>query len=207
VIDLARLDAVRLTVAEVLGGGFDEERFVAVYDRLYQPKYHYLTADNQDYLAYISLMVMGDVIPADEFWNIVEAGHLTGLTQFVTVCESRRSRMPRGLALAHREVVSNLRLGDPTPFKSFRYREFSTTVARMDCLPEDTSRGDLLAREIVITEEVACVVKRLADRGALVFATSDKPDEASYPPEGVSSSVTSSPIHRVVMRIVGGDNR
>ncbi len=205
VIDLARLDAVRLTVEEVLGGAFDEEGFTAVYGRLYQPKYHYLTADNQDYLAYISLMVMGDVVPTGEFWDVVEAGHLSGITQFVTLCEARQVRMPGGLALVHREVVSNLRRGDPTPFKSFRYREFTTTVARMDHLPEDTARDDLLAGEIVITEEVARVVRGLGDRGVLVFATSDKPDEASNPPAALSPSAMSRPIHRVVMRIVGGD--
>jgi hypothetical protein len=210
VIDQARVDAVRLTVEEVLGGRFDEERFMAVYGRLYSPTYHHLTADNQDYLAYISLMVMGDVLPSGEFWAQLEAGHLTGFTQFVTLCESRRARMPEGLATVHAEVVGNMRRGDPTPFKSFRYREFATTVARMDCLPDDTPRGDLLAREIVITAEVARAVQRLAQRGALLFATSDKPDEASMPRAdrgaGLPSTSPALPIHRVAMKIVGGEH-
>ena len=201
VIDQARVDAVRLTVEEVLGGCFDAEAFMAVYGRLYSPTYHFLTADNQDYLAYISLMVMGGVIPATEFWAEIEAGHLSGFTQFVTLCDSRRAGMAPDLEAVHREVVNNLRRGDPTPFKSFRYREFTTTVAHMDHLPDDTPRADLLDNEIVLTAEVAQAVQQLSARGALIFATSDKPDEASLPrPDAVGAL----PIHRVPMKVVGG---
>jgi hypothetical protein len=67
VIDQARLEAVRLTVEQALADAFHEEAFRAIYGQLYQPKYHFLTADNQDYLAYISLMVMGNVIPLKSF--------------------------------------------------------------------------------------------------------------------------------------------
>lgn len=200
VIDQARVDAVRLTVEEVLGGCFDEDGFMAVYGRLYSPAYHFLTADNQDYLAYISLMVMGEVMPAAEFWAELEAGHLSGFTQFVTLCESRRAAMAPDLATVHREVVGNMRRGDPTPFKSFRYREFTTTVARMDRLPDDTLRSDLLGREIVLTDEVAQAVQQLSAHGALIFATSDKPDEASIPRPEAGDAL---PIHRVAMKIVG----
>jgi len=206
VIDTARIEAVRIIAEEALADIFDEERFTAVYGRLYQPKYHHLTADNQDYLAYISLMVMGDVFPAGEFWTALEVGHLTGFTQFVTVCDSRRGRMPEGLALVHREVVGYMRQGDPTPFKSFRYREYATTVARMDCLPDDTPRGNVLAGEIVITDEVGQAVEGLAECGALIFGTSDKPDEASNPPSELAHSTRSQPIHRVLMKVVGGQS-
>jgi hypothetical protein len=205
VIDTARIEAVRIIAEEALADTFDEERFMAVYGRLYQPKYHHLTADNQDYLAYISLMVMGNVFPAGEFWTALEVGQLTGFTQFVTVCDSRGGRMPAGLALVHREVVCYMRQGDPTPFKSFRYREYATTVARMDCLPDDTPRGGVLAGEIVMTDEVGQTVRRLAECGALIFGTSDKPDEASNPAPGAAPAPGSQPVHRVVMKVVGGE--
>jgi hypothetical protein len=203
VIDGARVAAVRLTMEEALGGGFDEERFTAVYGRLHQSQYHHLTADNQDYLAYISLMVMGGVFPATEFWSELGAGHMTGFTQFVTICDARRGRMADGLAAVHREVVGHMRQGDPTPFKSFRYREFVTTVGRMDCLPDDRPRDELLANEILITQEVAEIVRRLAEQGALTFGMSDKPDEASNPPACLTTLPQARPIHRVVMKIVG----
>lgn len=205
VIDQARLEAVRLTVEEVLAGAFDEEAFRAVYRQLYQPKYHFLTADNQDYLAYISLMVMGNVIPSGEFWVALQNGQLKSFDEFVALCEHRRACMPDGLATVHQEVLGNLQRDDPTPFKSFRYREFLTTVARIDYLPDETPRAELLANEIVITQEVSQAMDLLAKCGALLFATSDKPDEASNPPASLSpGSQKSRPIHRLVMKSVSG---
>jgi hypothetical protein len=202
VIDAARVGAVRQTVEELLGGGFDEAGFRGVYDQLNRQEYHQFTADNQDYLAYICLMVVGGVFPIDELWAELDAGRLTDFAQFVRNCDARREIMAEGLSLAHREVTTNLRQGDPTPFKSFRYREFFTTVERMNCLPDDTPEADLLSGEIVITGEVGEVAQRLIDMGALTFGISDKPDEASLPPR-VLSAEGRQPIHRVRMKVVG----
>ena len=71
----------------------------------------------------------------------------------------------------------------------------------MDHLPDDTPRADLLDREIVLTAEVAQAVQQLSAGGALIFATSDKPDEASVPRPDVQGAL---PIHRVPMKVVGG---
>jgi hypothetical protein len=57
VIDEARLEGVHNTVAGLLGEDFDETAFRAVYSELNRPAYHAFTADNQDYLAYICLML------------------------------------------------------------------------------------------------------------------------------------------------------
>lgn len=204
VIDQARLEAVRLTVEQTLADPFNEEAFRAVYGQLYQPKYHFLTADNQDYLAYISLMVMGNVVPSEEFWTALHDGRLKSFDEFVMLCEQRRIGMPNGLATVHQEVMENLQRGDPTPFKSFRYREFLTTVARFDYLPDETPRDELLAQEIVITQEVSQAMALLDERGALLFATSDKPDEASNPPASLSLEPHKAhPIHRLMMKSVG----
>jgi hypothetical protein len=202
VIDAARVAAVRQTVEELLGGSFDEEGFRAVYDELNKQKYHHFTRDNQDYLAYICLMVVGGVFPADELWTELNAGRLTGFTQFVTLCDAQRQRMGEGLALAHREVTVNLRQGDPTPFKSFRYREYFTTVRRMDGLPDNAPETDLLTGEILITAEVARVARQLSEMGVLTFGISDKPDEASLPPKALAEE-GGQPIHRVVMKVFG----
>ena len=56
VINRARLEAVSLTVGDLLGERFDEAAFEAAYDTLNQSAFHGLTADNQDYLAYICLL-------------------------------------------------------------------------------------------------------------------------------------------------------
>jgi hypothetical protein len=200
-IDAARVAAVRQTVEELLQDEFDEAAFRVVYDELNEQKYHHFTADNQDYLAYICLMVVGGVFPAGELWGELNAGRLTGFTQFVTLCDARRGRMVGGLARAHQEVTTNVRLGDPTPFKSFRYREYFATVARMDRLPDGSPRAELLAGEIVITPEVARAVQELAGLGALTFGISDKPDEASTPPAEAAAG-GAQPIHRVRMKVV-----
>ena len=201
VIDAARVAAVRLTVEESLGGDFDEQGFGAIYDELKQQSYHTFTADNQDYLAYICLMVTGGVFLADELWADLKAGHLTGFTQFITLCDARRERMSAGLASAHREVTANVRRGDPTPFKSFRYREYFTTVGRMDCLPDDTPEAELMAGEILITAQVGQVVQQMSELGALSFGISDKPDEASLPPPA-HAQAGGQPLHRVRMKVV-----
>lgn len=202
VIDAARVAAVQLTVEELLGGGFDEAGFRSVYDEMNKQQFHYFTGDNQDYLAYICLMVEGDVFPVDELWAELEAGCLTGFAQFVTLCDARRQQMGEGLALAHREVTTNLRQGDPTPFKSFRYREYFTTVERMNCLPDETPEANLLEGEILITGEVARVAQRLSGLGVLTFGISDKPDEASLPPKALAEQ-GGQPIHRVQMKMLG----
>jgi hypothetical protein len=95
-----------------------------------------------------------------------------------------------------------MRQGDPTPFKSFRYREYFATVGRMDIMPDNTPLSELLAQEILITEEVVQVVQRLLDAGALAFGISDKPDEASWPPQ-TSAAQGKQPIHRTRMKVAG----
>jgi len=202
VIDKARVTAVRLTVEELLGGDFDEAAFRSVYDQLNQLEYHQFTGDNQDYLAYISLMVVGQIYPAERLWADLESGRLTGFHQFVTLCDGHQSRMSGGLLAAHREVTGNIAKSDPTPFKSFRFREYHCTVALMDILPNDTPEAELLAGEITLTGEVVDLTEQLAAEGVLTFGLSDKPDEASVPP-AENAAKGALPLHQVVMKVVG----
>jgi hypothetical protein len=193
---------VRRTVEEVLGETFDEAAFRStVYDRLNKPDYHAFTADNQDYKAYISLMVAGHVYAPERFWADLSEGRLTGFHQFVTICDAHQAQMSAGLKAAHREVTGNMAKGDPTPFKSFRFREYYATVELIDALPDDTPPVDLLAHEIVLTGEIAQTAERLAAQGALTFGLSDKPDESTLPPPEAAAGAA--PLHRVVMKVVG----
>ena len=206
VIDRARVAAVRQTVEELLGGGFDEAAFRSVYDRLNQIEYHPFTSDNQDYLAYISLMVVGQIYPAERLWADLESSRLTGFHQFVTLCDGHQAQMSGGLAAAHREVTANMAQRDPTPFKSFRFREYHATVALMDHLPDDTPIADLLAGEIILTGEVIELAEQLARQGALTFGLSDKPDEASMPqPKAAAQGFKA--LHHIPMKVVGSLNR
>jgi len=128
---------------------------------------------------------------------------LAAFDEFVAICDERlHAKEFAALRPIHAEVFSNLRQGDPTPFKSFRYREYECTVARMNALPDNTSRERLLAEEITITREVADAAHKLRECGALLFGLSDKPDEASLPrPELAQKGYL--PLHRVMMKVVG----
>ncbi|MFQ6016018.1 MAG: hypothetical protein ACE5NP_11320 [Anaerolineae bacterium] len=202
-IDRARVEAVRCTVEGVLGADFHYEEFRAVYDELNQPRYHPFTADNQDYLAYVALMVSGGAYDFAALLQDLDVGRLSSFPQFVAACARRvgQGQFVRLLPI-HEEVYSNLQRGDPTPFKSFRYREYVATVARMDFLPDDTDQGELLAQEIVITGEVAEVARYLKERGMLLFGLSDKPDEASIPKLELEQEGYL-PVHRTQMKVVG----
>lgn len=202
-IDTARVEAVRRTMAEVLGSQFSMERFRTVYDELNQPPYHPFTADNQDYLAYICLMVGGGIYDYETLLADLAAGRLSTFAQFVETCAKRlRHKGSSELLPVHQEVYANFRRGDPTPFKSFRYREYEETVARMDSLPAETDPGKLLAEEIVITREVVDLARFLQEQGVLLFGLSDKPDEASIPRAELAREGYT-PIHRTKMKVVG----
>ena len=199
-IDAARVEAVRRTVEEVLGGDFDEGEFRAVYDELNQSQYHPFTADNQDYLAYICLMVSGGVYGFTQLLADLKAERMSTFAQFIEACAERA--IGDELVPVHQEVYANFRRGDPTPFKSFRYREYEETVKRMDRLPDEADEERVLAEEIVITREVADVCRFLKGRGALLFGLTDKPDESSIPRPGLAQKGYLS-LHRVTMKVVG----
>ncbi|MFQ6058173.1 MAG: hypothetical protein ACE5MB_04735 [Anaerolineae bacterium] len=198
-VDRARVEGVRRTVEEVLGATFDEARFLAVYDELNQPRYHPFTADNQDYLAYVSLMVSGGVYDLAALLDDLAAGRLRSFEQFVARCQERLNDPAfADLREVHAEVATGMAQGDPTPFKSFRRREYEATVARMGL----SGGSSDLSQEIVITREVVEAVRFLAEKGVLPFAISDKPAEASVPTEE-QQRAGYQPIHRTEMKVVG----
>jgi hypothetical protein len=202
VIDRARVEAVKATLSYALGGSLPECEFLALYDALNVPAYHPFTADNQDYLAYVCLMVIGGAYPAEELWAGLKGGALSAIEQFAGECQARRAKMPDGLRAAHDEVWRGIQAEDPTPFKAFRRQEYLETTGRMNVLPADAAEADVLASEIVITAEVASLVRHYVARGALVFGLSDKPDEASIPtPEDAARG--RQPLHRTVMKVQG----
>lgn len=202
VIDGARVQAVQRTMRDALGGRFDAEAFRAIYDPLIQPKYHPFTADNQDYVAYVCLMAVGGIYPAEDLWRDLAEANLTSIAAFVERCDARRGEMPRGLLAAHEEVQGGIDRGDPTPYKGFRRGEYLETVARMNALPDEATVAEVLAGEIVITGEVASLAAAMGRQGAMVFGISDKPDEASTPTPAQAAQGCQ-PLHRTLMKIYG----
>jgi hypothetical protein len=183
VINAARVEGVKRTVADLLGPDFDARAFQAAYDELNRSIYHPFTADNQDYLAYICLMLGTGLFDLDALKSQVKAGSMRHFADFIAEAQSRRSELAgTGLESIHDDVWQRVQARDPTPFKAFRYNEYLTTIARFGDLPGATV-DELLAQRIVITQEVRDIAAALCQRGALILGVSDKPDEASIPSE------------------------
>ena len=203
VIDQARVDAVQMTVADLLGDAFDPGAFRTAYDELNQPEYHSFTADNQDYLAYVCLILGSGLFNLEQIISDIGAGRLDTFEQFIALVNRKSAALESNLAVIHTDILSNVRSGDPTPFKSFRFNEYETTVSRMGQLDDATSVDEMLKHEIVITQEVRSQALKWRERGALLFGLSDKPDEASVPAQALAAKGYRA-IHRTVTHAVGG---
>jgi len=202
VIDQARVEAVRHTVGDLLGDSFNPEDFQAAYACLNQPEFHPFTADNQDYLAYVCLILGSGLYALEPLVAEVRAGHMRTFEQFIAGVDDRTGELSANLRHIHSSVYALVQQGDPTPFKAFRYNEYRATVERMGWLGDDAPVAELLGKEIVITQEVREVALAWRKRGALLFGLSDKPDEASIPTDDLAAQGYR-PIHRVETHAVG----
>jgi hypothetical protein len=202
VINEARVEGVQRTVADLLGPNFDEDAFRAAYDELNQSPYYGLTADNQDYLAYICLMLGAGLYALGDVVDAVRRGAMRAFGDFIGQVQGRREELgPTGLTSIHDDVWASVQAGDPTPFKAFRYNEYLTTVARFGDLP-GASPEDVLVERIAITQEVRDAALALLARGALLFGLSDKPDEASVP-SAAQAQAGMVPLHHLETLAVG----
>jgi hypothetical protein len=202
VIDQARVQAVRDTVATLLGDDFDQEAFGQAYERLNQVEFHPFTTDNQDYLAYLCLILGSGLEDLETVAAEIRAQRLVTFTQFIERVDRRMQELPPALAGIHSQIYDNVRAGDPTPFKPFRRTEYVTTIARMGQLDDDAPVETMLAQEIVITQELLALAQVWRERGALLFGLSDKPDEASIPTDELADQGYR-PIHHQETHAVG----
>jgi bifunctional aspartokinase / homoserine dehydrogenase 1 len=202
VIDNVRVRAVRVTVAGALGAGFDPQVFQAAYDRLKQPEYHSFTRDNQDYLAYICLVIGSGRYSLERVLEGVQSERWHSFGDFIEEVDRGVDTLGARLAGIHQDIYQHVQAGDPTPFKTFRRNEYLETVAHMGRLEDGLPIQRYLQEEIVITHEVRRMALEWRRRGALLFGISDKPDEASCPtPDQARQGYV--PIHRVEARVVG----
>ncbi len=180
VIDAARVEAVQHTVGELLGARFDAAAFRSAYDELNQPLYHAFTEDNQDYLAYVCLILCSGLFSLQALLPEARGGRLR-FAEWVARVESRREELAAtGLMAVHDQIQERMRCGDPTPFKAFRRHEYLSTVGRFGDVP-GAAVEQVLAQHICITAEVVEAIGVARRAGALVFGLSDKPDEAALP--------------------------
>ena len=204
VIDQTRLQGAARTLTSVLGQRFDFAQFESFYTEFNQPAYHGLTEDNQDYVAYICLVVGTGILSFDEVKAQAQAGSLDNFEQFTRLVETRMMINPAGGGLfreAHDAVLMSVRNGDPTPFKSFRRQEFVCTIEMMGQLADDAPIEQVLSEEVTLTQEIYELITWLRGRGVTVLCLSDKPDEASCPHRHVSPDL--SPVHRAETHRVG----
>lgn len=204
VINQARLEGIYRTMTSVLGDNFDRASFERQYNELNRARYHLLTEDNQDYLAYICLVINAGLIAYEEVVEGVKNRSLENFEQFLRWVDSRmigRANTWESIRQVHEAVIGSVRTGDPTPFKRFRRQEFITTVERMGTMPDSASVAELLEREITLTNEVCELASWLQARGCILLCLSDKPDEASCPDR--RQPVDLLPVHKTETHRVG----
>jgi hypothetical protein len=201
-IDWTRSRAMQLTIAGLLDEDLDAQAFQEVYRLFNQAEFHAFTSDNQDYLAYVCLMVLAGIVDSSRLAQAIRQGTLTRFEQFIEQMDRRQQALPASVSDVHKEVFDCTRAGNPTPFKAFRRMEYEITVSAMGCLETDAPVDELLEREITLTQEVRRMALEWGQRGALVFGLSDKPDEASLPSAELAARGFQ-PLHRARTHAVG----
>jgi hypothetical protein len=199
-LDDARRQALRHTLGALLEAQ-DDGRIDALYDQINGTAMHPLTGDNQDLIAYLTLIAASGVLTIEALHSGLANGSIAGFDDVLDHVTRCAVRLPPPLRSVHDHVVACRAAGDPTPFKAFRRREYVETIHRMGVL-ESTFADELLLQEIVLTHEVLQAALRWKQRGALLFGLSDKPDEACNPTE-VPDAVSSRPVHRTPTHSVG----
>jgi hypothetical protein len=202
VIDGARVLAVHQTVAGALGKEFDPQSFQTAYEQFNQSRYHPFTADNQDYVAYVCLVLGSGLYRLEAVLEQINTGRLSTFEQFIAQVEQRKAEMNPGLRQIHESIFANVLAGDPTPFKAFRANEYRITTGRMGCCDDQAPVETLLETEILITQEVRQMALEWKGRGALIFGLSDKPDEAALPGAELAAQGALA-LHKVVTHAVG----
>jgi hypothetical protein len=204
VINEARLEGIYRTMNSVLGDNFDRATFESHYNELNRSRYHILTEDNQDYLAYICMALNAGLFDYNEILREIQNGSVDNFEQFLRMVNARMMFGGLGsesLRQAHEAVSASVQNGDPTPFKRFRRQEFITTLERMGNMPDNAPMAELLANEITLTNEICEMTEWLQGRGCLLLCMSDKPDEASRPDPHISADLP--PVHRAETHRVG----
>jgi len=201
-IDAKRQEAANDTLIDALGSEFNPDVFKEAYNVFNQSEFHPFTADNQDYLVYICLIISSGLISQS---NLVrEVRNLDGpkFMEFLIYVDERRALLPVKVREIHHDVFAHVQSGDPTPFKTFRYNEFMRTIQHMGHLPENAPIEQILAEEIVITGEILKLANRWKGQGALLFGLSDKPDEAILPPPTLKAQGYL-PVHQTLTHVIG----
>ena len=201
-IDVARAAAVLRTARALRGDDVNRDLLLAAYNHFNRPRFHGFTTDNQDYLAYLALLVEAGWSSIENLHEGIGRGRLVTFGDLLSSVSATADRLPISLRRAHFDVEMAVDIGDPTPFKDFRRAEYRETVDRMTPVDDVADMARLLATKLTLTAEVWRRAKHWRDRGALLFGLSDKPDEASFPTP-VLEAEGYRPLHKTEALVVG----
>ncbi len=201
-IDRARTQAAEDVVRAIAGERFEPKLFEQAYQRFNQVEFHSFTTDNQDYLVYITLLTVMNVIDLEELVNEVRTGSLRAFAALANRIQARQAQLPASLQNVQAEFYISLQHGDPTPFKAFRRQEYHNTITAMQT--PLTINEAMLTSTICITQEVREFALLCKQNGCLLFGLSDKPDEASLPPDDLAQEGYL-PLHRAAMLAVSAE--
>ena len=201
-VDSARAAAVLRTARVLRGESVNREMLLAAYNHFNDPQFHAFTTDNQDYLAYLAMLVESGWSSIEKIREGIARGRLGTFGDLLNAVSATVERLPNRLRRAHDDVVMAVEIGDPTPFKDFRRAEYRETVDRMAPPGKVEDIARLLATRITLTAEVWRRIRLWRDRGALLFGLSDKPDEASFPSAELEAEGYQ-PLHRTRAMVVG----
>jgi hypothetical protein len=200
VINDARVTSLRKSLEVHMSANFDFQNFRRVYDQISRPEFQGLTVDNEDYIIYICLMIMGGVTNIKEIGDLV-AQRMSFLHLVRWISTKTDKPLVMQLRQLHDQYQMCTRTGDRTPFKQFRRQEFLETTGRMGIHSSPMEAAKRLESEICITQEVRELCDWLNERGCLLLAMSDKPKEASMPHQRWHKGML--PVHRTPTYAVG----
>ena len=111
-IDVARLKGLYRTVGSLLDDKFNASLFAQHYEQLNRAHYHHLTGDNQDYLAYICLVLNNEGLDCTDLLERIEDGSVQTFEQFVRyaeVCIAGGGRVSEAMRQAMKRSTWRLR--------------------------------------------------------------------------------------------------
>lgn len=202
VVDRARSTAMYAAVAELVGSAFDPIIFEEARSTFNARAMHPFTGDNQDYVGFLCLVVASGVLTTDQLSRAIQDGSFENLEQLIASIDADPGPQAQRLRILQQPIVERMLAGNPTPFQSFRLREYQETIACMG-IERPMSLEQRLRDELVLTGEVLAVAQHWQAQGALLFALSDKPDEAALPSPDLSRQGYL-PLHWMQTHIITG---
>ncbi|MDD5263795.1 MAG: hypothetical protein PHU43_03065 [Candidatus Bipolaricaulis sp.] len=201
VVDGTRTAAALSVVCEAVGST-EPAGLANVYAEINHSRFRGFVEDNQDVVVYLSTLVVSGSVPLSDLEGRGSDQAGKGFRAFLEEVNRRRSSLSPGMRSFHDAVYGRALAGCPTLVPAFRRAEYRETVARMSGAAAGAPVDQLLQKRVVITGEVWDVLRAWQERGALVFALSDKPDEAAFP--SAEAPVDARPIHATPTCIIGG---